>query len=53
MKAILTSLMLAAALTGGALAEQAQEKCKDCCKCEACKCAPCACCKCEPCKCSK
>lgn len=53
MKAILTSLLVAATLTGSVLAEQAQEKCKGCCKCEACKCAPCACCKCETCKCAK
>ena len=53
MKAILTSLLVAAALTGSVLAAPAQEKCKGCCKCEACKCAPCACCKCETCKCAK
>ena len=53
MKTILMSLLVAATLTGTALAAQVQEKCTSCCKCETCACAPCACCKCETCKCAK
>ena len=53
MKKLITTLLAVAALSGTAMTVQAQEKCKDCCKCESCKCAPCACCKCETCKCVK
>lgn len=53
MKTILMTALVAMTLMGTALAAPAQEKCKSCCKCDACKCAPCACCKCETCNCAK